>query len=343
MYSQIIEEDCQYILSQTDNLKWLQGKTLFVTGVNGLIASYIVETVYYANKINHKPINLYGIYRSDSDRLSHIEDDNIHLTKNDVMNPHLIEADYVLHLACNSSPDYFTNHPLETISTNITSLEWIATDVVACKGTLIYASSGEVFGHPDVVPTPETYEGRSLTSDIRGSYIESKRCAEALCWAFHRELGLNFKILRPFIVYGPGYKLDDTRVIPTFIRSALSGKGINIRSDGSETRAFCYIADAIVQILRLLAVKHSDCYNIGTQAEIAISELADIVGVYTSEVYKPIRITKGKEPPTGALRVCPDMSKTLKAINYTNRYTLEEGIERTIEYFKWKEENSNGK
>jgi len=337
LYSRIIEEDIKYILSQTDNLKFLQGKTLFITGVNGLIASWLVETVYYANKINKKPISLFGIYRSDSDRLSHIEDDSIHLTKEDVKYHHLIEADYVLHLACNSSPDYFTKHPIETIETNINSTNWLALDTVAFKGTLIYFSTGEVYGHPDVVPTPESYEGKSLTSDIRSGYIESKRCSEALCWAFHRELGLNFKILRPFIVYGPGYRKDDLRVIPTFIRSALHKNVINIRSDGSETRAFAYISDAIVQIMRLLAIKHSDCYNVGSQAEIAISELARVILIDMEDNHSiGVNLKIGKEPPTGALRVCPDMSKTLKAINYTNKYTLNEGINRTIDYFREK-------
>ncbi len=334
MYSRIIEEDCDYILSQTDNLRWLQDKTLFITGVNGLIASYLVEVIYYANKRNKKPINLYGIYRSDSDRLNHIQDENIHLSKHDLEYPstlmYQLRADYVFHLACNSSPDYFTKHPIETINTNTRITNWLLKEKADCKGEFIFASSGEIYGNPEIIPTPESYEGKSLTSDIRSGYIESKRCAEALCWAYHREFGTAFKILRPFIVYGPGYKLEDTRVIPTFIRSALTKGEINIQSDGSETRAFCYIADACVQILRLLAINKSDCYNIGNSVELKILRLAQAISTHIDN----IKITAGTELNTGASRVCPDINKTLETINYTNKYTLSEGVNRTIEYFK---------
>jgi len=335
MYSKIIEEDCKYILSQTDNLKWLQGKTLFVTGVNGLIASYIVETVYYANKTNKKPITLFGIYRSESDRLSHIFDGDIVLTKHDVTTHHSIKADYILHLACNSSPDYFTKHPIETIDTNILSTRWLLNEAAKNKAVFVFASTGEVYGHPTVIPTPESVAGNSLTSDRRSAYIDSKRCCEALCYSYKEEKGINFKILRPFIVYGPGYKKDDTRVIPTFIRSALTKREINIKSDGSETRSFVYLADALVQMLRLLALKDSDCYNVGSQAETSILTLAGIIMMetFTAEVDSHY-LHLGKEPPTGALRVCPDMTKTLKAINYENQYSLDRGIDRTIQYFK---------
>lgn len=337
MYSKIIEEDCQYILSQTDNLKWLQGKTLFVTGVNGLIASYLVETVYYANKINKKPITLFGTYRSESDRLNHIqdlslvEDENIILTKHDVTTQHSIKADYILHLAGNSSPGYFTNHPIETIDTNILSTRWLLNEAVKNKAVFMFASTGEVYGHPKLLPTPETLAGNSLTSDERAAYIEAKRCSEALCYAYKKEKNVDFKIIRPFIVYGPGYKKDDLRVIPMFIRSALTKKEINIRSDGRETRAFCYIADAICQIWRLLAVNGSDVYNIGSQHEISIYGLA---GAIQRHIPGAITTHLGKEPATGALRVCPDMTKTLKAINYENQYSLDRGIDRTIQYFK---------
>jgi UDP-glucuronate decarboxylase len=335
VYSKVIEEDCKYILSQADNLKWLQGKTLFITGVNGLIASYLVEVIYYANKRNKKPITLFGIYRSESDRLNHVEDENIILTKRDVMGSHSIKADYILNLACNSSPEYFTKYPVETIMTNIRSVNWLLEAASTTKATMIQFSTGEVAGHPEVIPTPESYEGKSLTSDLRGAYIESKRCAEAFCWAYHRQYGVKFKIIRPFIIYGPGYKKDDLRVIPTFIRSALTKKEINIKSNGSETRAFCYIADAITQILRIMALKDSDTFNIGSQAETSILTLASIVmmNTLTAEVDSHY-LNVGKEAPAGALRVCPDMSKTLKAINYENHYSLDSGIDRTIQYFK---------
>jgi len=338
LYSKIIEEDCRYILSQTDNLKWLQGKTLFVTGVNGLIASYIVETVYYANKVNKKPITLFGIYRSESDRLNHIEDENIILSKHDLTIPSTlmfsVKADYVFHFACNSSPDYFTKRPTETIRNNVFITNWLLRDASECNATFVFASSGEVYGHPDIIPTPETYEGKSLTSDSRAGYIESKRCAEALCYAYAKEKSVKFKILRPFIVYGPGYKKDDLRVIPTFIRSALTKKGITLKSDGSETRSFCYVADALCQILRLLALPQSDTFNVGSQAEMSIVGLAGTIMLNILSEGTFASINTGKLPATGALRVCPDMSKTLKAINYENQYSLDKGIDRTIQYFK---------
>lgn len=329
MYSRVIEEDCKYILSKTDNLRWLQGKTLFVTGVNGLIASYIVETVYYANKVNHKPITLFGIYRSESDRLSHIEDENIILTKHDVKTPHDIKADYILHFACNSSPDYFTKHPIETIDTNILSTRWLLNEATKNKAVFVFASTGEVYGHPTVIPTPESVAGNSLTSDRRSAYIDSKRCCESLCYSYKEEKGINFKILRPFIVYGPGYKRDDLRVIPTFIRSALTKGEINIKSDGSETRSFVYLADAIVQVLRLLAIKDSDVFNIGNPAESNIRDLANAV---SGSGY--CKIILGHAPHAGALRVCPDMTKTLTKTNYSCAYSLDRGIDRTIQYFK---------
>jgi len=330
LYSKIIEEDCHYILSQTANLSWLQGKTLFVTGVNGLIASYLVETVAYANKINKKPITLFGIYRSESDRLSHIQDENIILTKHSDYSYHNINADYILHLACNSSPDYFTKHPIETIETNIISTKWLLEEASKCKATMLYFSSGEIAGHPAVIPTPENYPGNSLISDERGAYIESKRCAEALCYAYHNEKGVKFKIFRPFIVYGPGYKVTDTRVIPSFIRSALTKKEITMRTNGSETRSFVYLADALCQILRLLAIRHSDTFNVGSQLESTIACLAG----HIKSILPDTKIYLGKEIPSGALRVCPDMNKTNKITNYTSAFTLDKGIERTIAYFK---------
>ncbi len=352
---QVIETDIEHI---TKNLEKefgkLSGKSLLITGGAGFLGYYLTKSAAYWNKKNkHDPLS---ITIADNyirglpgwiEEIKH-EDKNIRILKQDITKPLPGENtfEYIIHAASIASPHYYRLHPIETMDANVLGLrnllDFALDQKDSTEGFLFYSSS-EIYGDPspENIPTPETYLGNVSCTGPRACYDESKRFGETLCVNFTRAHGLPVKIARPFNNYGPGLRIDDKRAIPDFARDILSNRDIVLYSDGSPTRTFCYIADAIIGYYKILVEgKPGESYNIGTEKpEISILDLVkkmqDIGKThfeYTGEI-----VTK-KSSDTEYLtdnpnRRCPDITKAREALGYDPEISLDEGLLRNLYWY----------
>lgn len=343
----IIENDIVEIVRRVgSSFERLSGKTLLITGPNGLLGSYLVDTVAYLNDFYlKKPCKVLGLTRSPinkNGRLGHLLNrKDIHLIQHNVVKPLRIKkpVHFVIHAAGKSAPKLFQADPIGTIDVNILGLRWLLE--LACKDpveSFMFFSSADVYGEPspENIPTPEEYNGSVFLTSLRACYSESKRCGEVLCLSFYRERKVPVKIVRPFIIYGPGLSPSDPKVMADFIRSVMHGKPITMLGDGKSTRAYCYISDATVAFWKiLLSDKNGEIYNVGSnREEISIKEMAEImheiVGIKESPKSKTCENMEYlKSAPS---RVCPDITKIRLDFNFNPEVLIKEGIRRTIEW-----------
>ena len=202
---------------------------------------------------------------------------------------------------------------------------------------MLFLSSSEIYGDPEVIPTPESYQGKVSCTGPRACYDESKRLAETVSTLYFQQYKVPVKIARPFNVYGPYLSLNDGRVIPDFMKNAIEKSEILIHSDGSPTRSFCYVSDAIRAFFKLLFSKHDGIIcNVGNDEEISISDVAKMI---QKTIGKPISIKtiKSNDPnytTDNPQRRRPDLSLIKKSISYTPRINFEEGLKRAYNWYK---------
>jgi len=250
-------------------------------------------------------------------------------------------VDFIIHAASIASPTYYRKHPIETMDANVLGLRNLLDYAVSHPvESMLFFSSSEVYGDPlpECIPTSETYLGNVSCIGPRACYDESKRYGETLCVNFFRVHGVPVKIVRPFNNYGPGLRIDDRRVIADFFRDVFEDRDITMYSDGTPTRTFCYIADAITgYLLALLSEENGEAFNIGTDGpEISMAAFAEKV---IQAAQKPLRVIK-KAPDDSAYlkdnpqRRCPDISKARRVLGYEPCVSLEEGLSRMYEWYQ---------
>jgi len=245
--------------------------------------------------------------------------------------------DVILHMAAHASPDEYMAHPIGTLQTSAFGTENMAEIARKNDAALLFASTSEVYGDAEVVPTPESYWGKVNPIGPRSCYDEGKRFAEALLVAYHKEYGLNVKIPRIFNSYGPRLREDGLygRAMSRFIMQALTDDPITVYGDGKQTRSFCYVTDTVTGLMLLTASKkaNGEVVNVGNSQEITILELAE----------KIKEITKCKSPVTfhplpkdDPKRRCPDTSKLEVLVGWKPQVRFEDGLRRTIDWFSSK-------
>ncbi|WP_016732438.1 NAD-dependent epimerase/dehydratase family protein [Saccharolobus islandicus] len=261
---------------------------------------------------------------------------NVKLIKEKIENFNTNEKfDYVIHLAARPSPEDYTKYPVETMLSN--SLGTYRTLEIARKSDAIYmyTSSSEVYGNAEIIPTPEDYWGKVNPIGIRSCYDESKRFSEALIMSYYREYGLDVRIQRPFNVYGPRLREDGSygRVVSRFIYQALKGEDITIYGDGKQTRAFLYVEDWVEATLKMLFTKglKGEVINIGSDKETRIIDLANMIITLTGSKSKIRYLPPRPDDPP---RRAADISKAKRLLNWEPKTSLEEGLKKTIEWFK---------
>ena len=347
--NQIIKEDIKNIVKRLGkDTKRLSGKNLLVTGSSGLIGSYIIETIAYLNneKKLSKHCKVVGLQKSKitkNQRLGYLLNRNdVKFVSRNASIPYSppFKIEYIIHAAGDSAPASFTSDPLGTIDVNISGIRWILEYAKNHKvKSVLYMSSGEVYGNPDSenIPTPETYNGNVSTTDPRSCYTSSKRLAETLCNIYFEKFGVSVKIARPFIVYGPGLGTNDKRVMADFIRNGLKKEPIEMLSEGKDTRSYCYIEDATVAFFKiLLSEKNGEIFNVASDLEeVSIRDLAKLVH-RVCKISSPVKVKKSnmrfiKDAPN---RVFPDITKLKKTFAFTPRVHIEEGLQRTIDWNK---------
>ncbi|CUS91418.1 dTDP-glucose 4,6-dehydratase [Candidatus Kryptonium thompsonii] len=243
------------------------------------------------------------------------------------------EVDFILHFASPASPMDYVKYPIQTLKVGALGTHK-ALGLAKAKGArFLLASTSEVYGDPLVHPQSEDYWGNVNPIGIRGVYDEAKRFAEAMTMAYHRYHGLDTRIARIFNTYGPRMRIDDGRVIPTFMTQALKGEDITVFGDGTQTRSICYIDDLVDGIFKLLMSDYVYPINLGNPDEVTILQLAqeikELTGSKSKIVFKPL-------PPDDPKVRRPDITKAREILGWEPKVPRSEGLKRTLEYFKQK-------
>ena len=308
-----------------------------VTGGAGFIGSHLCE---YLLEKNHEVICIDNLLTGRKENLKNIlKMDEFTFIEHDVTKPVSFKEkiDWLFHLASPASPVDYHVHPIHTLK--VGALGTLNMLGVAKKydAQFLLASTSEVYGDPEISPQNEEYWGHVNTIGPRGVYDEAKRYAEAITMAYHRKHGLKTHIARIFNTFGPRMRLDDGRAVPNFIDQALHGQPITVYGDGTQTRSFCYITDQINGLYKLMNSDYSLPLNIGGTEELTILEFAKTIKSMCSSnsdiVYQPLPIDDPKQRR-------PDITKAKEIISWKPKVGLNEGLEKTIRYFK-KEAESN--
>jgi nucleoside-diphosphate-sugar epimerase len=338
---------------------------LLITGGAGFLGHYLVQVVDHWNRqfAGSSKIELTvfdNLIRGLPPWLAAIQArGGVELVVHDIAKP--LPADmtddyaWIIHAATIASPTYYRKHPIETMDANINGLRQLLDYLLdqqerglTPKGFLFYSSS-EVYGdpEPEAIPTREDYYGRVSFTGPRACYDESKRYGETLCVNFARVHDLPLKIARPFNNYGPGLKITDRRVLPDFARNVLAGEDIVMLSDGSPTRTFCYVADAVVGYFKVLVKGgNGEAYNIGTETpEISMAELARRVVAVGKDLFDyrgSVKLAASEESAylvDNPNRRCPRIDKARSELGYEPQVGIDEGLRRALIWYK---ENAEG-
>jgi len=355
----VINEDLNYICQNLqEEFSQLAGKKLLITGGAGFLGYYLIQAALHWNKTTDTPnihITIYDNYiRGVPAWLTALADDeSLELIKHDITNPlpkNIKDFQYIIHAASIASPIYYRKYPIETMDANVNGLRFLLEYCLQqeqnghpMEGFLFYSTS-EIYGDPtpENIPTPETYRGNVSCTGPRACYDESKRYGETLCVNFAQQYDLPIKIARPFNNYGPGLKITDRRVLPDFARDVLVGKDIVMLSDGSPTRTFCYIADAIVGYYKILVKGHpGEAYNIGVEKpEISMATLAEHVVGLSKELFgyqgKVVRKVSADQDylVDNPNRRCPVITKAREHLGYNPAISFDEGLKRALIWYK---------
>ncbi len=356
----VVQNDLELIVDQLSaELPVLAGRNLFVAGGAGFLGYYLVQAPLFWNRRHPdaQPIRVLVLDNFSRGMPGWLRalgsDPHLRLIEHDITQPlpaALGDQEYLVHAASIASPTYYRLRPIETMDANVNGLRYLLEYCLKqqqrghpVEGVLFYSSS-EIYGDPtpDNIPTPETYRGNVSCTGPRACYDESKRYGETLCVNFARQHGLPIKVARPFNNYGPGLKISDRRVIPDFARDILAGQDMVVLSDGTASRTFCYVADAVTGYYKILVKGTAgEAYNIGVETpEITVMELAErlaalgreLIG-YTGQV---VRRTSADRDYLidNPVRRCPIIVKAREQLGYQPQITLDEGLRRSLIWYR---------
>lgn len=307
------------------------GKRILVTGGAGFLGSHLCERLI---REGNDVICLDNLFTGNKDNIRHLLGNRyFEFIRHDIVQPIVLEVDQIYNLACPASPIHYQYNPIKTTKTSV----WGAMNMLGLAkrvhARILQASTSEVYGDPEVHPQPESYRGCVNPIGIRSCYDEGKRVAETLFFDYHRMHGVEIKVMRIFNTYGPKMHPSDGRVVSNFIVQALKGDDITIYGDGSQTRSFCYVDDEIEGMIRLMnsRAEFTGPVNIGNPGEFTIKQLAELVikltGSSSKMVYQPL-------PSDDPLQRRPVIELAKKELDWEPTVPLEEGLLKTIEYFK---------
>lgn len=306
-------------------------KRILVTGGAGFVGSHLCERLLNEGNEVYCLDNFFtGQKQNIVHLLSH---PYFELIRHDVTVPFFIEADEIYNLACPASPVHYQYNPIKTTKTSVMGAINMLGLAKRVNGKVLQASTSEVYGDPKVHPQPENYWGHVNPIGERSCYDEGKRVAETLFMDYHKQNNVKVKIIRIFNTYGPRMHPNDGRVVSNFIVQALQNKNITVYGEGQQTRSFQYVDDLVEGMIRLMATPNdfTGPVNIGNPGEFTIMELAEKVIELTGSKSK---IVKLPQPPDDPMMRKPDISLAKEKLNWAPAVHLEEGLKKTIEYFK---------
>ena len=306
-------------------------KQIPVTGGAGFIGSHLCERLL--NEGN-AVICLDNFYSGSKKNVWHlIGHPGFELVRHDVTEPYRAEIDEIYNLACPASPVFYQYDPIQTTKTSVFGTFNMLGLAKRTKAKILQASTSEVYGDPAEHPQHEGYWGNVNPIGIRSCYDEGKRCAESLCFDYHRIHGVDVKVIRIFNTYGPRMAVNDGRVVSNFVVQALKGEDITIYGDGSQTRSFQFVSDLVEGMIRMMAtpVGFTGPVNLGNPGEFTMIELAEKVlskvGGKSKIVYKPL-------PADDPKMRRPDITLAKKELGWEPEVSLDEGLDEVIAYFR---------
>jgi UDP-glucuronate decarboxylase len=312
-------------------MKELHCKRILVTGGAGFLGSHLCE---YLLGQGHDVLCVDNFYTGSKLNICHLlTRPNFELLRHDVTFPLYVEVDEIYNLACPASPVHYQHDPVQTTKTSVHGAINMLGLAKRVKARILQASTSEVYGDPEIHPQVEGYWGHVNPIGPRSCYDEGKRCAETLFMDYRRQHGMPVKIARIFNTYGPRMHPNDGRVVSNFIMQALANEPITIYGDGMQTRSFCFVDDLIEGLVRLMQTPDDFCgpINLGNPVEFTMLELAQqvirLTGSSSTIEHHPI-------PCDDPVRRRPDISLSRRYLSWEPRIALEQGLERTIAYFR---------
>ena len=323
-----------------------EDRTILITGACGFLGVHFVEALRLFNEQCAMPCRILALDDLTRDgeciEQTWTADAQIRFLKRDVQDElDLDEVDYVIHAASIASPIAYRRQPIRTMEANVLGT-WnlLRSCIGSTVRSMLFISSSEVYGNPpaSAIPTPETHTGRVSFTGPRACYDESKRFGETLCVEHHRTAGVPVRIARPFNAYGPGLRPGDGRAISDFMRDALLDGSIRLLSNGSPTRTFCYVSDAIEGLFRALLIgRAGEAYNIGANGpEISMVDVARIIAALV-EPHAKIQFAHSDDRDyltDNPERRCPDTAKARRELSFEADVALEVGLQRSLAYYK---------
>jgi len=319
----------------------LEGKTILIAGGKGFLGTYFTNVLKQINEILSKPMKIIVMDNliTAKDKEGNINS-NVRLIEQDISKSFDLpdELHYIIHAASIASPPTYRKFPIKTVDVNYQGTKNLL-EVARKKKikSMLFLSSSEIYGDPEIIPTPESYLGKVSCTGPRACYDESKRLAETISNLYFQQYEVPVKIARPFNVYGPYLNLDDGRIIPDFMSNAIRKSEIIIHSDGTPTRSFCYVSDAIRAFLKLLFSEHNGVtFNVGNDEEISVKDVANMIQKIM-EVPISIKLIESKDPnytKDNPQRRCPDLSLLKNSVNYAPEINFEEGLKRVYKWYK---------
>jgi dTDP-glucose 4,6-dehydratase len=303
-----------------------------ITGAAGFIGSHLAETLLDRG---YSVVGIDNLLTGATANIAHLANRDFTFIKHDVTNYIYIDGavDAVLHWASPASPIDYLELPIPTLKVGALGTHKALGLAKEKKARFVIASTSEVYGDPLEHPQKETYWGNVNPVGPRGVYDEAKRFAEAMTMAYHRYHGVDAKIVRIFNTYGPRMRVNDGRSVPAFMSQALRNEDVTIFGDGSQTRSFCYVTDLVDGILRLMDSNTNEPVNIGNPHELTIKQIAETIirmtGSTSQLVYRPL-------PEDDPKVRQPDITKARTLLGWEPKVSLEDGLTRTIEYFRKK-------
>lgn len=331
-------------------------KKILVTGGAGFLGSNLCEKLI---NLGHEVIALDNLYTGRIENLKSllsplilsdfrsgakkiVSKDKFHFLNHDIENSINLKVDWIFNLACPASPPHYQKNPIKTTTTSVIGSLNMLELAKKNNAKIFQASTSEVYGDPDIHPQVENYRGNVNPIGIRACYDEGKRCAETIFFDYNRMFDTQIKVVRIFNTYGPNMDSDDGRVVSNFIVQALQNKSLTMYGDGTQTRSFCYVDDLIDGFIAMMNSGENikGPINLGNPDEFSLLELADLVLKLTGSKSKIVFQNLPSDDPT---RRKPDITLAKKLLNWEPKIKLEQGLIKTIEYFKFflKEKNEN--
>lgn len=309
-----------------------QMNRILVTGGAGFLGSYLCEALLERDE---DILCIDNFFSGSKDNIRHLfVHPYFELIRHDIIHPILVEVDRIYHLACPASPIHYQYNAIKTIKTNVMGTINMLGLAKRTKARIMLASTSEIYGSPEVHPQPEDYWGNVNPIGLRSCYDEGKRVAETLMMDYHRQNNVDIKIVRIFNTYGPRMAIDDGRVVSNFIVQALKGEPLAVYGDGSQTRSFCYVSDLVEGLLAMMGLDDTiGPVNLGNPDEFTILALAEKIIELTSS---SSRIVHEPMPADDPPRRCPDISYATDKLHWAPKVGLEEGLMKTISYFREK-------